>query len=165
MEHLDILTAHRLIRGQLDASAQVQWRRHMEQCAHCRDLVTSERAFARVVDLSSQPAPAAAASVDAVLDRVPHFGPHRTRARRQQIAMLIAEVVLIVGLSGLLWWELRRGSAATEALDSDLRISSPLQEQVIANLAALEVLERDPWLIDQYEAVRALERLITERPQ
>ena len=44
---------------------------------------------------------------------------------------------------------------------ADLNISAETQRKVIARLDALEALERDPWLSDEYEAVEWFGRLIT----
>jgi len=67
-------------------------------------------------------------------------------------------------LLGLLVSQLRQDSAQPERSARALGISLELQDQVASDLGALEVLERDPWIADQYEAVCTLELLIVGTP-
>jgi len=163
MDHLDIETAHRLLRGQLEADAQVRWLRHTDTCQRCRDLLADERAMMAVLALGEDHAREPALEPGPLLDRVPMLNPRGSARRRTSAALLVADTLLVIGLAALLAWQVQRWPASRAALASELRIAPVTQQKVVANLTGLTALRHNPWLPDQYETIETLETLITGR--
>ena len=163
MEHLDVQLVHRLIRGQMDAATRARWAHHLRGCARCRDLVADERALMNVLNLDGGIAPAGSPTFENVLDQVPGLGAPTTSARRTRLLTSIAGLVAVLALAGLFAWQLRALPPGPAALAEELRIPADLQDKVVANLGALDTLQREPWLVEQYEAVHTLEQLIADK--
>ncbi len=163
MDHLDIEMTHRLLRGQLEADAQVRWLRHTDTCQPCRDLLANERAMMAVLALGEGHVEELGLETGPLLDRVPMLNPHGSVRRRASVALVTTGVVLVMGLAGLLVWQVQQWPASAAPLASELRITPDTQKQVVANLTGLAALRRDPWLPSQYETIETLETLITSR--
>lgn len=155
MSHLDIELARQLLGGRLSTDEAAKWRRHLAGCARCRDLLDNERAFAAVVNLGrTAPGAAPLGRIDALMERVADPAGRRHRQR------IIARVVLGAGallLTFVLAWQLTRRPPGPAAIARELRIGPEEQAAVIANLDALQTLQREPWLADNYETVLSLE--------
>jgi len=161
VEHLDIATAQALLRKQLPAQALVQWEKHLAGCARCRQMLAAERAMLTLLDLGQvETGGSAALDVDHLLDQVPRLSSVKVNRRwLGQLGIGIAWLMTVV-LAGLLAWQLvRRPAQATEAA-ADLAIAPELQEAVAANLDSLRTLAEEPWIIEHYEAVLALDVLL-----
>jgi len=161
MKHLDVQLARRLLRGELDAVARARWQRHVDRCARCRELLASERGILTLLTMADEASGPAGSdrALERFLRRVDGVRGGAA-ARRRRLVGLGGGLVLCTLLLGLLVWQLRRDSALPEASARALGISLELQGQVVADLGTLEVLERDPWIADQYETVCTLELLI-----
>ncbi|MCK4342104.1 MAG: hypothetical protein KAY37_10325 [Phycisphaerae bacterium] len=165
MEHLDVQLAHRLLSGQLDPATQARWLRHVDHCWRCHDLLANERALMAVLDLGQEPTSSQSdQSLDRLLERVENLSSDTSTRRWRRPAWLAGAVAATVGLALLLVWQMERLSAKPAAVAQELRISPELQDKVVANLAALATLAEDPWLVDQYQAVHTLKRLIAGQP-
>jgi len=165
VKHLDVQLAHRLLRGELDAAARAHWQRHVDRCARCRELLASERGILTLLSMADEASGPAEPDRDLerFLRRVDAVRGG-TVARRRRLVGLAGGFVLCTLLLGLLVSQLRQDSAQPERSARALGISLELQDQVASDLGALEVLERDPWIADQYEAVCTLELLIVGTP-
>lgn len=154
--HLDVQIVHQLLAGQLPSDERARWLEHAAACARCRDMLDNERALMAVLDLGDASRPVDAdefsrrVQVAAVADRPARLAP------------LLAAVAAVAVLGVLLAWQLRQRPSRAAVLADELRISPTVQERTVSNLAALTVIQRDPWLCDEYEAAVTLERLITQ---
>ena len=163
MEHLDVQLVHRLIRGQMDAATRARWERHLRGCARCRDLVADERALMNVLNLDGGIAPAGRPSIENMLDQVPGLAAPNASARRTRLLTTTVGLVAVLASAGLFTWQLRALPPGPAALAEELRIPADLQGKVVTNLGALDTLRREPWLVEQYEAVHTLEQLIADK--
>jgi len=164
MEHLSDELAHRLVRGQLDPAAERQWNEHVRRCPRCERLVADERALRSVLDLDAAPEAVAGPDPDRVLDRLPAFQSRQVARRRREIGLVAMAGVVLVMLALLLGWQLAVGPPGPGALAAELGIPAELQDQVVAHLSALDTLEQEPWLAEQYETVQMLATLVLDRP-
>jgi anti-sigma factor RsiW len=162
MEHLDIQLAHRLIRGQLDAEEHARWQGHLERCTRCRSLVAGERAWMTVLDLGEQPAPPTP-SPEGLIGRTGCLSLRASARRGPGLALAVVGGLIAIGLASTLAWQVTGAADGPAAMADELHIPPELQDRVVLNLHALATLDRDPWLVEHYEAVRTLEQLIAER--
>lgn len=163
MEHLDVQLAHRLLQGQLDPTVQARWQQHIEDCTQCSELLAAERALLTMLSLGDAAMVPASPDIGRMLDQVPGLRPNASGRGRHLVWGTILGLVSIAALTLLLAWQLR--SQADDESESARALGIPREEEehVIVNLTTLAALERDPWLADEYETVRALERLITDQ--
>jgi hypothetical protein len=117
-----------------------------------------------VLDLGQQPAPPNP-DVEGLIDRVNCLAPGASRRRGPGLGLAVVGGLVAIGLASTLAWQITRAAGGPAALAEELRIPPELQDRVVLNFHALATLERDPWLVEHYEAVQTLEQLIAERPR
>ena len=159
MEHMDTELARRFVSGALGAAAQAYWETHLPTCRRCRELVAQERAWAGLAKLDELPP-----NFDGALDRVlAHVGPPSGRrsgwyhARRFGPAVSLA---VLLGVALGLAYRLGTAPEPYEQSQDPMSILTSVERDAVNNLDVLQTLARDPWLIDDYEAVRWLEKRI-----
>ncbi len=160
MEHLDVEHAHRLIRGQLDPQAQADCQRHLRDCPRCRDLVASERGFMAMVELGDTPPAGDGARVCRPVAQFAHLPGTAGAGRARALLRLFGGLAVVGALLWCLSWQLSGNGVAPDAGKSMLPIPSELQNKTVANLDALIILARDPWLADRYEDIRTFQQLV-----
>jgi len=148
----DVLEA--FLRGTLDPRIHEYWARHLRGCALCQQAVQKHQKLSKLLKLADQPVQPAGGA-ERVLARIAGAiqpGGGRGRLRRLLLAVA-AGVACGVGAG----WGVTRATAHT-AID---RAEGPLPDPaVVANVDALLVLAKDPWLADSYEAARWFEQLL-----
>ena len=82
------------------------------------------------------------------------------RRRRQLVTAACAATAIMLTIALVLQLSGTSTSPSPADLAAELRISTEMQSKVVANLAALQALDRDPWLEQDYESVSLLDRLI-----
>ncbi|MBU0639538.1 MAG: hypothetical protein KKB50_11785 [Planctomycetes bacterium] len=159
MHHLDIESAHRLVRGLLSASDERRCRDHADTCPRCRELLAEERAWANLLDLDPERPPPNGA-LERVLDRIESVAPalRRVRLRRRLAGAAGCVGLIAIVVAGV--FTLRGPVDEAEHLARALGISPHLQAEVIANYDALAALGEDGWLVEDYVAVRTLDSFI-----
>lgn len=162
MEHLDLELAKGFLRGSLPPAAQQHWAEHVLACARCRTLVESERSLRAVLDLGeSDLGGTKSSSLRALLEQVDQLSPTPAasgRRRRQWASRLCGCAVLLAALA----WQTLSASSTHEhpEFEADRRV-----RQAANHVVSLQALERDPWILSDYETVLVLERLIGETPR
>lgn len=159
MKHLTVELARRLIHGHLDAPARAHWERHLRDCPPCRALLARERAWSNLLDLGD-PAGAPPAPGDGGPPPPAMAAPPPARPGRSRGSALLAAGLATAGLAAALGWQLAAAGRAAERAAQELRVPRQLEAQVAANLPALVTLAHEPWLVEDYETVRALEELL-----
>lgn len=163
MEHLDVQLARELLKAQLAPADQARWMSHVDHCPRCRELLTAERALLTVLHFDDPPPPVTTPDVDRVLERVSD-GLRAAGSRLRRRAWLAGGEALLAGvLAALLVWQVVRVPTAAQRVATELRVSAELQSKVVQHLNALRTLEAEPWLVDHFETVRALDVRIGAR--
>ncbi len=159
MAHLDTETAHQLLGGRLDAAASAAAEDHIEGCSTCRDLVARERSLLNMLKLDAGPE-ADATAMNRLLERVEAAEPGGSRRlRRRKRLTAVAGVVVVLTLTYAVfsfWPQPGRNQETARELGISLR----QQASIVARLDALSALQRDRWLIANYETVAALDEHI-----
>jgi hypothetical protein len=162
MAHLTVETAHALIAGTLPPNEVAAWQAHVRTCNTCRELLAGEEALTRVLDLGDNAPAPATTDPERLARRMERLAPDANRRIRRRLTWTVVEAAVAVALTGLLVWQFVRAARAPSDVARDLGISTDLQQRVIANLDALDVLTTDAWLVEDYETVRTLEQFIFE---
>lgn len=160
MEHLTIELTHQFLNGQLDPPIQARWEKHLQTCERCRQLVEDERVFSHVLDLGDEAPPPGAPDPEQPSIGLGDIRQRTPAGRRRQYALVIGGLLADAALIVLLLLQFAVGAPEPDESASDLRVPAELQNQVAASLGALQTLERDPWLVDDYDTVKTLEILI-----
>lgn len=162
MEHLDVQLAHLLIHGQLGPAEQARWQAHIEGCARCGELLAAERALLAMLSLGDTTAVPASPDIRHVLDQVTDLGRSAPGAARRKVIAVLGSFLLVIVLASVLAWQLRGAIKSWSEPVRESGVTHEEEEQVIAQLNGLVALEQDPWLANEYETVRTLERLIID---
>jgi len=161
MKHMDGELARGFLRGELDAQSREYWQAHLRTCARCRERLAQEQALSGLLKLADEPA-APAVGVERVVARVVG-SPRRFGLGR---LLGLPSACILAGLSGVgAGWLYRVSTAPSvaEQLAGESGIGAELQQEVVGRLDELRILAADQWLVDEYEAVRWFESLLTER--
>ena len=159
MEHMDSELAAEFAHGDLEADALVYWKNHLLSCRSCRELLERERSWTGLLKLDEE-LPMHTGGLDRLLERIaPLMDQHPYRQRLKRALPAVGLAIVLGCVLGLAFRMITSPSAAQRTA-ADLNISTELQRKVVAQLDALEILEHDPWLADDYETVRWLEQLI-----
>ncbi len=164
MEHLDVETAHRLLRGDLDPAIGQRWLEHADRCQRCHDLLANERAMMAVLQLGEADGPTVASPDEQLLERLAAATPGGRRQQRHAALVTVVALLLCVVLGWSLKWQVDDLTGAPEQIAAGLGIDPALQSRVVTNLSALRTLSAEPWLARDYETVLMLEELILETP-
>lgn len=161
MAHLDTETAHQLLGGRLDSAASAAAEDHLKACSSCRDLVLRERTLLNMLKLDDRP-DADVTALNRLLERIEVAEPggaRRLRRRRRLTAAAGVVVALTLTYGVYLFWPQPGPNHETARA---LGISRRQQTSIVARLDALSALQRDRWLIANYEAVASLDGHIRE---
>ncbi len=149
-----------MLRKQLPAEVLLRWEEHLAGCARCRQTLAAERAMLTVLDLGQvETIGPVAIDVDHLLERVPGLSGTASRRWAERLGTAAA-LLVILALAGLLAWQLSHPPADDTEPSADLLVAPELQATVVANLDALRTLAEEPWLIEHYETVLALDALL-----
>jgi anti-sigma factor RsiW len=160
VDHLDIELAHRFLQGKLDAPLAERLQHHIDRCPRCRNLLANERSLMAMLDLGTGAESGAEYDVHRLLDGVDRLAPRGAGGVWRSRWFALAGAALILILGALLVWQATHMSPDDEAAARQLGITPELQDRVVRNLDALIVIEEDPWLTYDWEAVDALASLI-----
>ena len=161
MQHLDIESAHMLVRGQLSAAEETRWLRHADECARCRELLANERSVMKMLELDATPAPDGAEErFDAALGTLPQFTADDAARWRRQTWLFGCALISVLVLSVLLVGQIRGRAAIPQATAEELHVSQTVQQEVVSKLDPLLTLLREPWVETEYETVRAFEQFV-----
>ncbi len=161
MEHLTVELVHQFLSGQMHSADECRWRAHLDECARCRELVENERTWNSMLNLGEADDPAKPTAMERVLDRVEHVVPQRRTRRRRRLVALLGGWTLAALLTALLVWQVSYPPGTTDP-DAATSVAHELRTETVAHLDELRALERDPWLLDDYETVKTLDDLIRE---
>lgn len=159
MEHMDSELAQGFIRGSLPQGAWFRWEAHLSICRRCRALVAHERSLAGLLKLDQEPS-APDDAVDRLLAQIEPQDRRRPAPRRGGRYLLAAGLAAVLGVALGLAYRLATTPASTELAGDFPAIRTDAQRDVVTRLDTLQTLGHDPWLADEYEAVRWLETLV-----
>lgn len=157
MEHLDAELARGLVTGSAPPEVRAHWEEHVRACPRCRALLARERQWAGLARLDREP-PELAGGAERLLARM-HLPADRRRYSRRVLAVVLAA---LAGGAGGLAYRLATAPAqvAGPAMGPDLR---PPRE-LLARLELVQVLQRDPWLLEDFETVRWMAERLSADP-
>lgn len=159
MEHMDSDLAAEFVHGGLDLDARAYWKTHLLSCRSCRELLKRERSWSGLLKLDEEPQ-MNTGGLDRLLERIePLTDQHPLRQRLIRILPAVGLAVVFGCVLGLVF-RVSTTPSAEQRIAAELKISTELQRRVVAQLDALEILEHDHWLADEYETVRWIEQLI-----
>lgn len=158
MDHLDVDSAQRLIRGQLSPEEAALWHAHLRDCERCRQLVADERALGGLLALGESPEPPDV-EPDLQLERVQRLTAKGLGRPARRPWGTVVLVLLIVGLGGLLGWQIRQRYAEHEEPDPAPALTG-LEQRAADRIDLLRTIDNDPWIVTDYEAVEMLDRLV-----
>ncbi|MGE0482405.1 MAG: hypothetical protein AB7Q17_18250 [Phycisphaerae bacterium] len=160
MSHIDATTAQQFLRDALPADRRAAVAAHVADCAACAELIEQERRLSALLRFDEHTV-AAEGAIERAIDRVSDVLPTGWVLRwRPWYAPLALGALGALGFVLLL----RSGAGADRELDASaagLGISAELQQRVVAHLDELSVLQEQPWIIDDYETIETLSRLVT----
>lgn len=162
MDHLDIETAHGLVRGTLPADVSIAWEVHARGCEMCARLVAEERSWGRLIKLEKRADDSDGITLERMLPRLEPYIPGRARRqRRRRFALVLgcvtcASVTVVASLTHLLT------PSEEQRLARELGVPLALQAAAVVNLEALRALRAEPWLADQYATVAMFEKLLRD---
>ncbi|MGD8452416.1 MAG: hypothetical protein PVJ57_11405 [Phycisphaerae bacterium] len=161
MEHMNGETARGYARGALPPSAQAHWGNHLITCEQCRELVRRERTLIGWLRLDEAPSDAPAGALDRLLTRM-HEGRQRSWREWWRAMLPGMSLALLLGAAVGLAYRLATAPPLTPVTAQGTAVT-PVEQAASRKLDALVALDRDPWLIDDYEAVRWLETRLGEQ--
>jgi hypothetical protein len=156
MEHLDAEVARGLATGSATPELRARWEPHLKVCDRCRALVARERNWAGLARLDQEP-PDLGGGAERLLARMNLPSGGGRGFRRRLLALALA------GLGGAAGGLAYRLTTAPRAPAVGPERAHPPRE-LLARLELLQVLQRDPWLLEDYETVRWMDGLLSERP-
>jgi hypothetical protein len=160
MAHLDVEAAHQLLKGGLSDSARSQYQAHVARCRTCRELVEREQRWLRLLKLDAV-AISSGEAVDRALDQVvTAWAPKAAarRRRRREAAALVVLTTLVAAVFATIGFARANSDSVQSA--RRLGITLQLQSEVVRHLSDVQTLSGEPWLVDDYLAVRELSRLL-----
>lgn len=159
MSHIDVQLAQQFLRDALPPDRRAAIDAHLADCPACAALIEQEKRLSALLRFDERTV-AAEGALERALERVSDVLPTgwALRTRPQHVALAL----LALGALGLILL-LRSNAGADRALDASaaaLGISPELQQRVVAHLDELTVLQQQPWIIDDFETIQTLSRLV-----